>query len=68
MPIKKRVTKKKATTTKSTGGIAAFNRKVARHPAVASKTKRIKSLETQLKALKKEKAKTVKGVRAKYKK
>lgn len=68
MAVKKKATKKKSTSKKTTGGIAAYTRKIQRHHAVVSKTKKIKKLETQLKAAKKEKAAVVKGVRKLLKK
>jgi hypothetical protein len=70
MAIKKKATKKKSTTKKKSvaGGIAAYVRKIQRNPQVAIKTRKIKKLESQLKAAKKEKATAVKLLRKKLKK
>jgi hypothetical protein len=71
MPTKKKPTKakaKKKPAKKTSGGIAAFVRKVQNNLTVKSKTNKIKDLEKRLKALKKEKASAVKKATLKLKK
>lgn len=64
---KKKMTKK-TTKRKSTGGIAAYVRKIQNSPMVKSATKKIKDLENKLKAAKKDKAAKVKAAQRKLKK
>lgn len=65
---KKPVTKRKvAAKKKTTGGIAAFVRKIQNSVGVKSVAKTIKALELKLKAAKKKKAAAVKVARKKLK-
>lgn len=69
MPVKRKTTVKKkvAAKKKTTGGIAAFVRKIQNSPGVKSVSKTIKALETKLTAAKKKKAAAVKIARKKLK-
>lgn len=69
MPIKKKAPAKRKTAAKkkTTGGIAAFVRKIQNAPAVKRAATAIKSLESKLKAAKKKKAAAVKIARKKMK-
>jgi hypothetical protein len=69
MPIKRKAPAKRkvAAKKKTTGGIAAFVRKIQNAPGVKSVAKTIKALETKLKAAKKKKAAAVKVARKKLK-
>jgi hypothetical protein len=69
MPIKRKTPAKRkvAAKKKTTGGIAAFVRKIQNSPGVKSVAKTIKSLETKLKAAKRKKAAAVKVARKKLK-
>ena len=64
---RKPAAKKKSTARKSTGGIAAYTRKIQSSPGVKRATASIKSLEAKLKAAKKAKAEAVKVARKKMK-
>ena len=66
MPVKKKVTKKKAV--KKTSSIATYVRKVQNSPTVKKVSKTISDLEKKLVAAKKKKAAAVKIVRKKLKK
>ncbi len=69
MPIKRKAPAKRkvAAKKKTTGGIAAFVRKIQNSPGVKSVAKTIKALETKLKAAKRKKAAAVKVARKKLK-
>jgi hypothetical protein len=69
MPIKRKAPAKRkvAAKKKTTGGIAAFVRKIQNAPGVKSVAKTIKALETKLKAAKRKKAAAVKVARKKLK-
>ena len=68
MPTKKKTTKRKTTAKrKSTGGIAAYVRKVQNSPAVKKATATIKALEKKIIAAKKAKAAKVKAAQKKLK-
>ena len=73
MAIRKPATKRKSTAkrkpaSRKSGGIAAYVRKVQNSPAVKSATKKIKDLESKLKAAKKDKAAKVKAAQKRLKK
>jgi hypothetical protein len=70
MPIKKRATTKRKTSSKrkpKITGIASYVKKVFSSPGVKKVTSTIKSLEAKLKAAKKKKAAAVKVARQKLK-
>ena len=52
---------------KSTGGLAAYQRKIKNAPGVKTKTARVKKLETDLKRARAEKMRAVKAAQKKYK-
>ena len=64
---KRKTAAKKKSTRKTTGGIAAYTRKIQSSPGVKQATTMIKSLESKLKAAKKKKAAAVKVARKKLK-
>lgn len=69
MPVKKTTKRKpaKKSVKKTTGGIAAYTRKIQNSPGVKRAAASIKSLESKLKAAKKAKASAVKVARKKLK-